>query len=358
MNEAIAGSGGDHMLDVRSLRVRFRTGGGLGRSAADVLAVDGVNLWVGHGETLGLVGESGSGKSTLGRAILNLLPAEARVGGTVLFQGVPLVSMRGRALRRQRRRLQMVFQDPYGSLNPRMRVSQLLGDPLTIHGLARGKARHDRVAELLELVGLDRSVSSRFPHTFSGGQRQRIAIARALAPEPDLMVCDEPVTALDVSVQAQILNLLVRLQAELGLSYLFIAHDLATVRHMSDRIAVMYLGKIVEIGAADAVYYEPSHPYSHALVSAIPAADPQAERTRERIVLTSGDIPSPSSIPPGCRFHTRCWLYQRLGAPEDCRTVEPNLRTLSPVTQVACHHAEVSADHRDDLAADLDPEVL
>jgi oligopeptide/dipeptide ABC transporter ATP-binding protein len=329
------------LVRVADLRVRFPIRGGLLRRITNhVRAVDGVSFDISRGETLGLVGESGSGKTTLGRAVLRLLPDDAVVDGTVRFEADSILTLRPRPLRRVRRRMQMVFQDPYGSLNPRMRVADLVADPLEIYHLADGKeGRARRVEELFRLVGLDPRTRNRFPHAFSGGQRQRVAIARALAVDPQFLICDEPVTALDVSVQAQILNVLAELQKRLGLTYLFIAHDLSVVRHMSDRVGVMYLGKIVEIGLAKSVYERSAHPYTRSLLSAIPLSDPEAERARRRIILR-GDIPSPVNPPPGCHFHTRCWLYQRLGKPERCRTEEPALRPAPHGTSVACHFAE------------------
>jgi oligopeptide transport system ATP-binding protein len=238
-----------------------------------------------------------------------------------------------------RRRMQIIFQDPYGSLDPRMTVGAIVSDPIDTHHLAKGAARKERVADLLRIVGLDPKYISRYPHEFSGGQRQRIGVARALAVEPEFIVCDEPISALDVSIQAQVLNLLTDLREQLGLTYLFIAHDLSVVKHISDRVAVMYLGKIVEIGPPEKMYAAPGHPYTRALLSAVPVPDPEAERRRRRVILT-GDVPSPVNPPAGCRFHTRCWLYERLGKPEECRTVDPPLRTLQGDHEAACHFAE------------------
>ena len=279
-------------------------------------AVDGVSLTVQEGETLGLVGESGSGKSTLGRTILQLIPPTS---GSVRFEGQEIVGRRGRAMQSVRREMQMIFQDPYASLNPRQRVGQIVGTPLEIHGLASGDSLKRQVNELLETVGLGPEHYNRFPHEFSGGQRQRIGIARALALRPKLIIADEPVSALDVSIQAQIINLLEDLQNEFKLTYLFVAHDLGVIRHVSDRIAVMYLGKIVEVGPADEVYSNPIHPYTLSLLSALPIPDPRANAGREQIVL-EGDIPSPANPPAGCRFHTRCPF-----ATEICSQDEPEL---------------------------------
>jgi oligopeptide/dipeptide ABC transporter ATP-binding protein len=343
MTESLAatnGSGdgeGQALLDVDSLKVYFPiTGGILRRRTGWVRAVDGVSFAIKPGETLGLVGESGSGKTTIGRTIVRVTDA---LEGSITLDGEDLLALKGEELRRRRRRFQMVFQDPYSSLDPRQTVGAILAEPLRVHGLAEGKARAERVAELLTLVGLDPVFVERYPHEFSGGQRQRIGIARALAVEPDLIVCDEPISALDVSIQAQVINLLERLQNDLGLTYLFIAHDLAVVRHIADRVAVMYLGKIVEIAPADVLYREPMHPYTVALLSAVPVPDATSERSRRRIILT-GDIPSPAAPPSGCRFHTRCWLRERLGNPEICTTTEPPLAATAdtdPGQAVACH---------------------
>jgi oligopeptide/dipeptide ABC transporter ATP-binding protein len=324
-------------LEVEGLRVWFPvTSGVFRRITGWVHAVDGVSLTIGRGETLGLVGESGSGKTTFGRAIVRIVePRE----GSIRLDGVDLLALSGSELRRQRRRFQMVFQDPYSSLDPRQTVGDILAEPLRTHDLAQGPARAPRVDDLLHLVGLDPSFVNRYPHEFSGGQRQRIGIARALAVEPDLIVCDEPISALDVSIQAQVINLLEHLQREFGITYLFIAHDLAVVRHIADRVAVMYLGKIVEVGSSDALYARPLHPYSVALLSAVPVPDAVAERARRRIILT-GDIPNPASPPSGCRFHTRCWLRERLGNPELCASVEPAFSNPDPGQPdhvVACH---------------------
>jgi oligopeptide transport system ATP-binding protein len=300
-----------------------------------VKAVDGISFEIRRGETLGLVGESGCGKSTTGRALIRLREPTA---GKVSFDGIDLGSLKSGALRRMRRRMQIIFQDPYGSLDPRMTVGSIIAEPIDTHHLAKGAARSERIADLLRIVGLDPKYTTRYPHEFSGGQRQRIGVARALAVEPEFIVCDEPISALDVSIQAQVLNLLTDLRTQLGLTYLFIAHDLSVVKHISDRVAVMYLGKIVEIGPPDIMYAAPGHPYTRALLSAVPVPDPEAERRRKRVVL-QGDVPSPVNPPSGCRFHTRCWLYERLGKPEECRTVDPPLYDLVPDHQAACHFA-------------------
>jgi oligopeptide/dipeptide ABC transporter ATP-binding protein len=324
-------------IEARNLEVYFSVRGRGALSRKTVLkAVDGIDLSIQAGQTVGLVGESGCGKSTTGRALVRLIEP---TGGTITLEGEDLGGMSGRELRRARQKMQVVFQDPFGSLNPRMRVSEIIGDPLAVHGMGDKSQRLARSSELLEMVGLESQHLDRYPHEFSGGQRQRIAIARALAVEPKFVVADEAVSALDVSIQAQILNLLVKLREELNLTYLFIAHDLAVVRHFSDLVAVMYLGRIVEMGPPDDIYERGAHPYTRALVSSIPLPNPKAERLRERIVL-DGDVPSPIDPPPGCPFHNRCWMYRELDSPEICRTERPDLRSTGHEQVVACHFWE------------------
>jgi len=324
------GSAGAPLLEVRDLAKRFPIRRGVfSRISGWVRAVDGVSLSISAGETLALVGESGSGKTTTGRCILRLLEPTA---GEVRFEGVDLLALPPREMRRMRRRIQVIFQDPYGSLNPRMRVGTIVREPLEIHRVGRSRAERDAmVARLLERVGLDPAMMRRFPHEFSGGQRQRIGVARALALRPRLIVADEPVSALDVSVQAQVINLLIDLQEELGVAYLFIAHDLALVERIADRVAVMYMGKIVETASTDEIFRNPIHPYTRALLQAIPVPDPGL--VRERAVIR-GDLPSPASPPSGCRFHTRCPV-----AVEACPRVEPPLVEVAPGHWAACHLA-------------------
>jgi oligopeptide/dipeptide ABC transporter ATP-binding protein len=317
------------MLDVRDL-VKHYGQGGLFRSAPPVRAVDGVSFTVGRGETLALVGESGCGKSSVGRTILRLQEPTA---GTATFEGTDIFGLDRARLRALRRRMQIIFQDPYSSLNPRMTVGAAIAEGIEIHRLATKADTPRRVGALLEEVGLDPSYARRYPHEFSGGQRQRIGIARALAVEPTFIVCDEPVSALDVSVQAQVLNLLADLQRSRGLSYLFIAHDLAVVRQIARRVAVMYLGRIVEEGPTEQLLADPRHPYTVALLSAVPEPDPNRQRNR---VVLAGDVPSPTNPPPGCRFHTRCFHPMKS---ERCRTEEPALRPVRG-TIAACHYAE------------------
>ncbi len=321
------------LLQVRDLVKYYHAGGLLAARKPPVRAVDGVSFEIGRGETLALVGESGCGKSSVGRTILRL---QEPTSGEAVFEGQDVFRLGREPLRALRRRMQIIFQDPYGSLNPRMTVGAAVAEGMQIHRLASGAELERRVAALLEEVGLDPSYARRYPHEFSGGQRQRIGIARALAVEPVFIVCDEPVSALDVSVQAQVLNLLADLQRQRGLSYLFIAHDLAVVRQIAQRIAVMYLGRIVETGPTEALLADPRHPYTQALLSAVPEPDPGAQRRR---IVLHGDLPSPSNPPPGCPFHTRCFHPLRN---ERCRTEVPPLRPITG-TLAACHYAEVSA---------------
>ncbi len=320
------------LLRVRGLKVHFPIKQGilLERQVGAVRAVDGVDLEVHKGQTVGLVGESGCGKSTFGRAVLRLTDITE---GEVIFDGVDMAQLRGEELRRRRRSMQMVFQDPMASLNPRQSVETIITEPLRAHGIAF--ERRNRVRELLELVGLPASSASRYPHEFSGGQRQRIGIARAVALEPQLVIADEPVSALDVSIQAQVLNLLEELQERLGLTYVVIAHDLAVVHHVSDEVAVMYLGSIVEQAPSDTLYQQPLHPYTISLMSAVPVPDPVVEDSRQRILL-SGDLPSPANPPEGCRFHTRCPFRQEAR----CDDERPALREIRPGHKAACHYAE------------------
>jgi len=329
------------LLEVRDVRVHFPITKGLllRRVIGEVRAVDGVDLEVRRGQSVGLVGESGSGKTTLGRAVVALAKPTS---GTIEFDGKDVWTLDRDERKRLRRRVQMVFQDPYASLDPRMTVGNSIAEPLDIHRLGTRADRKRRVGELLEIVGLHASHADRYPHELSGGQRQRVGVARALSLGPDLVVADEPVSALDVSIQAQIVNLLQELQRELGLTSILIAHDLAVVRHVSDTIAVMYLGRFVEWAQASDLYREPLHPYTIALLSAVPIPDPVAEATRERIVL-QGDIPSPAAPPSGCAFHTRCWLRDKLGNPEACSSETPELRPMRSGHLVACHFAE---EHR------------
>ena len=317
------------LVELKDVRMYFPVLAGLLRSkVADVKAVDGVSFFIRNGETLGLVGESGCGKTTTGRCILRLYDITS---GKVYFEGQDITNWKGERLRRIRRNMQLIFQDPYSSLDPRMTAGDIIGEPLLVHKLVKGKEYREQVNELLRMVELEPRMARRYPHEFSGGQRQRIGIARALALRPKFIVCDEPVSALDVSIQAQIITLLMRLREELNLTYLFIAHDLSVVRHISDRVAVMYLGKIVEITSSDELYDNPLHPYSLALLSAIPIPDPVVDRQRKRILLT-GDVPSPIFPPPGCNFHPRCNLAQDI-----CRQAEPELKNIGGEHWVACH---------------------
>ena len=331
----------DDLVVVRDLYKYFPiTAGILQRHVADVRAVDGIDFEIRRGETLGLVGESGSGKTTAGRVILRLTEATK---GSVEFEGRELVGLSRNDLRPLRKEMQIIFQDPYASLNPRMTVGSIVREPLEIHGIAHGKEADVRVQELLRLVGLQPYHANRYPHEFSGGQRQRIGVARALAVNPKFIVADEPVSALDVSIQAQVINLLQDLQRQLGLTYLFIAHDLSVVRHISNRVAVMYVGKIVEIADRDRLYDNPLHPYTQALLSAIPIPDPDVERRRKRVIL-SGDIPSPVNPPSGCRFHTRCPI-----AFDRCRVEIPSFKEYEPGHRAACHWVEEHGGAAPDL---------
>ena len=326
----------DELISVENLVKHFEIRGGLLgiRKIGAVRAVDGVSFTVRRGETLGLVGESGCGKTTLGKVILRLIPATS---GEVRVKGQPIFNLGRREMTAIRRDMQIVFQDPYGSLNPRMTVGEIVGEGPYVHGLRSKQDREDLVRELLARVGLNQSHIHRYPHEFSGGQRQRIGIARALALNPEFIVCDEPVSALDVSIQSQVLNLLDDLQQELGLTYLFIAHNLAVVEHISDRVGVMYLGRLAELAPVDSIYQQPAHPYTVALLSAVPETDPRKRKTR---IVLKGDVPSPANPPAGCRFHTRCWLRERLGNPERCAAEEPDLREIRPGQMAACHYAE------------------
>ena len=320
----------DTLLEVRNLKMYFPVTSGIifQRTIAEVKAVDDVTFTIKKGETLGLVGESGCGKTTTGRCILQLYKP---TGGDIIFEGQNLNELSSRAMREMRKKIQVIFQDPYGSLNPRMTCGDIVGEPLIVHKLTSGKGEfREKVADLLQTVGLNPYMADRYPHEFSGGQRQRIGIARALAVNPSFIVCDEPVSALDVSIQAQVINLLEDLQDQFGLTYLFIAHDLSVVRHISNRIAVMYLGHIVEIAERLELYQNPLHPYTKALLSAVPIPDPVVEAQRERIILT-GDVPSPMNPPQGCVFHTRCPV-----AIDDCQLEMPELREVAPDHWVSC----------------------
>ncbi len=319
----------DTILKVDDLKMHFPIYRGVfQRQVGAVRAVDGVSFNIIRGETLGLVGESGCGKSTAGRTILQLYKA---TGGNVHFEDIDLMKLRGEELRKMRRKMQMIFQDPYASLNPRMTVEQIVGEPLIVHNAATGKEIHDRVEHLLETVGLNPAFSTRYPHEFSGGQRQRIGVARALALQPSLIICDEPISALDVSIQAQVVNLLEELQEQFNLTYLFIAHDLSMVRHISRRVAVMYLGVLVELTERDELYLNPLHPYTQALLSAVPVPDPVVDAQRKRVIL-EGDVPSPANPPSGCRFRTRCPIAESI-----CAESRPDFREVKPGHFVACH---------------------
>jgi oligopeptide/dipeptide ABC transporter ATP-binding protein len=326
VNTQGAGATAQPVLVVDALKKHFPVRRGFFATPDLVLAVDGVSFSIGEGETLGLVGESGCGKSTVGRAILRLIEP---TDGTIRVAGQDITTLSNREMRPFRRELQIIFQDPFSSLNPRMTAGDIVGEPLRTHGLATGKAERERVAQLFDRVGLSRAQMGNYPHQFSGGQRQRIGIARALALNPKLIVCDEPVSALDVSIQAQVINLLMDLQRDLGLSYLFISHNLAVVEHISHRIAVMYLGRIVETADKATIFTRPGHPYTEALLSAIPVPDPTIRDTRPAL---QGDVPSPVHPPSGCHFHTRCPI-----AVARCRAETPRLREIAPGQQVACH---------------------
>jgi oligopeptide transport system ATP-binding protein len=339
------------LLEVRNVKTYYPIYGGiLRRRVGSVYAVDDVSLTINRGEKFGLVGESGCGKTTLGRTILRLEKATA---GSITMDGHDLLAMRGKALKRMRRRMQLIFQDPYGSLNPRMPVSDIIGEGLlaqadTENGWGRRPVRDERVGDYLDAVGLRRDYSRRYAHEFSGGQRQRIGIARALSLDPEFVVCDEPVSALDVSIQSQILNLLSELRDQFNLTYLFIAHNLSVVQYFCDRIGVMYLGKLVEVADTDVLYDHPRHPYSVALLSAIPVPDP---RVRKKRLILKGDVPSPANPPSGCRFHTRCWLREKLGNPDVCSTVDPPLTDVGGGQFSACHFAEQVSDQAAEEAA-------
>jgi oligopeptide transport system ATP-binding protein len=330
-----SGNGAEPLVTVEGLKKHFPILGGLlRRQLATIYAVDGVDFEIYPGEIFSLVGESGCGKTTLGRTLLQLTPPTS---GRVVFDGSELADVDPDEMRPLRRRMQIIFQDPFGSLNPRMPVSDIIGEGLLAQGITNRQERDRKVEDALEIVGLRREYTRRYPHEFSGGQRQRIGIARALALNPDFVVCDEPVSALDVSIQSQILNLLLDLRRDLNLTYLFITHNLSVVQYFSDRVAVMYLGKIAELGGVEELYKNPRHPYTVALLSAIPNPNPRVRR--KRLVLR-GDVPSPAAPPTGCRFHTRCWLRERLGNPENCVTDDPALREVAPGHQAACHWAE------------------
>ncbi|RPJ26399.1 MAG: dipeptide ABC transporter ATP-binding protein [Chloroflexi bacterium] len=322
----------DILLHVEDLKMHFPIYRGVfQRQVGAVRAVDGISFDVKRGETLGLVGESGCGKSTTGRTILQLYKPTS---GNVIFDGADLVKLKGEQMRQMRRKMQMIFQDPYASLNPRMTVAQLVGEPLMVHNVATGAEINERVQHLLDVVNLNPAFASRYPHEFSGGQRQRIGVARALALQPSFIICDEPISALDVSIQAQVVNLLEELQEQFNLTYLFIAHDLSMVKHISDRVAVMYLGVIVELTSRDELYAKPLHPYTQALLSAVPIPDPIADAKRKRTIL-QGDVPSPVNPPSGCRFRTRCPIAEAI-----CAETRPEFREIKPGHFVACFFAE------------------
>ena len=319
----------DKLIEVENLVTYFPIFSGvLQKKTGEVKAVDDISFFIRKGETLGLVGESGCGKTTTGRSILKL---EEPTSGNVIFEGKNLIKMKGEPLRKMRAHMQPIFQDPFASLNPRMKTEDIISEPLVVHNLSKGNELTKRVEELLDMVGLAPQMAERYPHEFSGGQRQRIGIARALAANPSFIVCDEAVSALDVSIQGQIIKLLIKLREELNLTYLFISHDLSVVRHISDRVAVMYLGKIVEITTSDQLYQNPQHPYTISLLSAVPIPDPVVDRSRERIML-KGDVPSPINPPSGCPFHTRCQM-----AVEECKTTKQELRLIDDEHWVSCH---------------------
>lgn len=319
----------ENLIEVQGLKQYFKkTSGFFGKKVDYIKAVDDVSFYIKKGETLGLVGESGCGKSTTGRSLIKLYEPTA---GRILFDGEDITHYKEKQMLPFRKRMQMVFQDPYASLNSRMTIEEIIGEAIETHGLATGSEKHERILNLLDRVGLMRDHANRYPHEFSGGQRQRVGIARALAVEPEFIICDEPISALDVSIQAQVINMLEDLQQDMGLTYLFIAHDLSMVKHISNRIGVMYLGNLVEIGSSDEVNNHPAHPYTQALLSAVPLPDPQLAKANQRIIL-QGDVPSPLNPPTGCRFRTRCTSCMKI-----CSEVKPELKEIAPGHQVACH---------------------
>lgn len=319
----------ENLIEVQGLKQYFKkTSGFFGTKVDYIKAVDDVSFYIKKGETLGLVGESGCGKSTTGRSLIKLYEPTA---GRILFDGEDITHYKEKQMLPFRKRMQMVFQDPYASLNSRMTIEEIIGEAIETHGLATGNEKHERILNLLDRVGLMRDHANRYPHEFSGGQRQRVGIARALAVEPEFIICDEPISALDVSIQAQVINMLEDLQQDMGLTYLFIAHDLSMVKHISNRIGVMYLGNLVEIGSSDEVNNHPAHPYTKALLSAVPLPDPQLAKANQRIIL-QGDVPSPLNPPTGCRFRTRCTSCMKI-----CSEVKPELKEIAPGHQVACH---------------------